>query len=82
MNAASRAIVHERLRQVITELIAEDVGQAKREKIPLDLLIKHVASSFVVVLDWWVESESTLSPAEVDALFRQLVLPSLAAALD
>jgi hypothetical protein len=31
------------------------------------------------VLNWWVERRGTLAPAQVDALFRALILPSLAA---
>jgi len=35
----------------------------------------------VLVLNWWVESDSPLSAADADALFRALVEPSLAEAL-
>jgi AcrR family transcriptional regulator len=90
MGIRSRAIVHERLREVIAERVAEEVRSALREtarrappdRVAPDLLVQHVTSTFVVVLNWWVESRSKLSPAEVDAVFRGLVLPALAAALD
>jgi hypothetical protein len=45
--------------------------------LPTDLLARHVASTFVLVLNWWVETDSTLPAAEVDALFRRLVVPTL-----
>jgi hypothetical protein len=38
-----------------------------------------VASTFILVLNWWVEESSPLAPKEVDAVFRALVLPTLAA---
>lgn len=88
MGVRSRAILHERLRRVIAELVAEDVRkhvQGRRPApgpLPPDLLVQYVTSSFVLVLDWWVDSGSTLSPADVNALFRALVQPSLIAALD
>jgi hypothetical protein len=47
--------------------------------MPTHLLAQHVASTFVLVLDWWVESDAPLTPAEVDARFRALVVPALAA---
>jgi len=33
------------------------------------------------VLNWWVESRSPLPPREVNALFRALAQPTLAAAI-
>jgi hypothetical protein len=41
-----------------------------------------LTSTFITVLNWWVESGGKLSPAEVDEIFRNLVLPNLVAALD
>jgi AcrR family transcriptional regulator len=79
--AAGWAVVHERLRQVLGDRIAAETAVAS-SRIPADLLVRYVTSNFIVVLDWWVESRSPLSPAEVDALFRALVLPTLTAALD
>lgn len=42
---------------------------------------EDIASTFVLVLNWWVESDNPLSAREVDGLFRELVEPSLARAL-
>jgi len=74
-----RAILHEHLRQVLVKLIS---GQAKKDPqatrkthglIPEDLFVQYVASTFVLVLNWWVERKVELAPAQVDALFRALV---------
>jgi AcrR family transcriptional regulator len=89
MGHRSRTIVHERLRKVLVEHLAEEVAKgatgARRPasgRVPGDLLVQHVASTFVTVLNWWVDSGGKLLAAEVDERFRALVLPSLAAALD
>jgi AcrR family transcriptional regulator len=85
MGTRGRAILHERLRKVLAELVADDVGrdlQSHRKaagKIPSDLLAQYLASTFVLVLNWWVESRSRLPPTEVNDLFRALVLPTRAA---
>jgi hypothetical protein len=50
--------------------------------VPAELLIRYVTSTFTTVLDWWVDSDSALGPADVDAWFRALVAPALARALD
>jgi len=47
----------------------------------LELLVRWIASTFVLVLNWWVESDSPLPPREADNLFRGLIEPSLAEAL-
>lgn len=85
MGAKGRALIHEHLRGVIAERIADDLkgsfwGQRKAAAtIPTDVLVQYVATTFILVLNWWVESESPLRPKEVNDVFRALVLPTLAA---
>jgi AcrR family transcriptional regulator len=86
MGPRSRALVHERLRQVLAERVAKEVGSVARRptsaRVPAELVVKLVTSTFVVVLDWWVERGGKMAAEEVDEVFRALVLPSLAAAID
>jgi AcrR family transcriptional regulator len=87
MGARGRAIIHEHLRKVLAELIADDVRkqvQGRRKaagEIRSDLLVQYVASTFILVLNWWVENRSPLPPKEVNDLFRALIVPTLAATL-
>jgi AcrR family transcriptional regulator len=87
MGAKGRAIIHGHLQKVLAELIADDVKkdlQTRRKRanqLPPDLLVQYVASTFILVMSWWVE-ESRLPPNEVNELFRALVLPTLAASLE
>lgn len=77
--------VHERLQAPIAELIASEAGTELRgratRRAPPDLLIRWIASTFVLVLNWWVESDSPFPAREVDGFFRALVEPSLADAV-
>ena len=88
MGTRGRAIIHQHLRKVLAELIADDVGkplQGRRKtagQVPSDLLVQYLASTFVLVLDWWAQSDSPLSPKELDQLFRALTIPILSACLD
>ncbi len=88
MGIRDRAIIHAHLREALAELIADDVRkdlQARRNaerRIPPELLIRYMASTFVLTLNWWVESRSPLSPKEVDEFFRMLTLPAVAANLE
>jgi AcrR family transcriptional regulator len=80
-----RAIMHEHLQLVVGELIADQVKkhiQSRRKspgRMPPDLFVQYVASTFILVLNWWVETRSPLPPKEVNDLFRTLILPTVAA---
>jgi AcrR family transcriptional regulator len=83
-----RAIIHEHLQTALAELIADDVKknfQSRRKtaaQIPSDIVVQYVASTFILVLNWWVENKNPLHPKEVNDLFRVLILPTLAATLE
>jgi AcrR family transcriptional regulator len=83
-----RAILHRKLQNVLAEMIAEDVANSFRGRrktagrIPQDLLVQYVASTFILVLNWWVESRSPLPAKEVNDLFRALILSILASTSD
>ena len=42
------------------------------------LAVEFVAGAFMAVLTWWLDQGAALAPAEVDAIFRRLVLEGLA----
>jgi AcrR family transcriptional regulator len=82
MTREGRLVMHEHLRDVLTNLIADDLVRLTRirrttQPVPIELIARHVATAFVLVLNWWVESNERLTPGEVDAHFRSLVLPAL-----
>ena len=78
-----RAAMHSHLRSVLADLIAAEIedglGCGGAGAAPQDLLIQYVASTFILVLDWWIEHPSRLTPAEINGKFRALVLPALEA---
>jgi AcrR family transcriptional regulator len=88
MGARGRAVIHEHLKKVLAGLIAEDLAKCLHGRrksagqIPSDLVVQYVASTFVLVLNWWVESNSALRPREVNELFRALTIPTLSASSD
>jgi AcrR family transcriptional regulator len=83
-----RAIIHEHLQKVLTELIAEDIKKNPRNRrisagqVPTDIAVQYVASTFILVLNWWLENRSPLDPKGVNDVFRALILPTLAAILE
>ena len=83
MAGRSRDVIHQRLRKVLADLIVEDIrkdfqgGRKKMRQISPDLLAQYLTSTFILVLNWWVEC-SPLPPEEANDVFRALVLPTLA----
>jgi AcrR family transcriptional regulator len=83
MKHEGRVIMHKHMQDVLTNLIADELamtplGKSKIE-MPPRLVAQHVASTFVLVLNSWVENNTPLTPAEVDARFRAFIVPTLAA---
>jgi AcrR family transcriptional regulator len=84
MGKRGRAILHEHLRQVLAESIMQDIGngsprqKARHGQVSRELLAQYLASTFVLVLHWWLDCRNAVSPAQADEVFRALVLPALA----
>jgi AcrR family transcriptional regulator len=86
VGARGRAILHEHLRRVLAGVIADvakkDFRTARKgapRQIPTDLLSEHIASTFVLVLNWWLARKMFVAPKEINDVFHRLILPSLAA---
>jgi AcrR family transcriptional regulator len=81
MDPEGRRALHEHLQQAIPPLIENEVGRSRRgssDHTPLELLASWIAATFVLVLDWWVESDPLLPARDADRVFRALVRPALA----
>jgi AcrR family transcriptional regulator len=80
-----RTILHEHLRRVLSELIEEmmkkdfRMGRHSARQIPPEVVSAYLASTFVLVLNWWLDNRMRLQPREIDDVFRRLTLPTLVA---
>jgi AcrR family transcriptional regulator len=84
MGTRGRAILHDHLRKVLAELVADAIrkdvrGRRQARRIPQNLVAEYVASTFGLVLNWWLDSKNPLPPEDINDLFRALVLPTLSA---
>ena len=85
MDRRGRATIHQHLRTLLAGEIADDVRALVRsdraaDVVPTDLLVEYVVTTFILVLEWWDDSGSTLSAEQVDDVFQTLVAPALALA--
>jgi AcrR family transcriptional regulator len=83
-----RAILHGHLRRILPEWIVQTaqgdgslvLSRSRRSPLVPELLAQHIASTFVLVLHWWLDHASGTPSAEADKLFRALVMPVLRSA--
>lgn len=70
------------IRHVLADVVREDLADTWAENAPpRDLAVQFVVSTFLTVLDWLLQRQPKVGPAEADVLFRRLVMGGLGAAL-
>jgi AcrR family transcriptional regulator len=80
--------LHERLRPALVEMIAAKLATLTpspalvRPALPLDLVAQHLASTFLLTLEWWIGLPDPLPAREVDEVFRRLARPVLEVSLE
>ena len=92
MSHRGRTVVHDHLRRVLHEHLREEWRREPSHRIahavPGDLLLEYVVGTFILVLNWWVDTtgrpdvvrsgdDRQLSALEIDELFLSLVTPTL-----
>lgn len=81
-----RAILHEHLRHILADWIAKAMAEdfqlrrSRRAPVAPELLAQHIASTFILILHWWLDHNDTASPAQANELFRALIMPVLESA--
>ena len=78
-------IVSQRLEEILVQLMQEEARVLFKRRVssdvPFELFIHYLGATFMTVLTWWFNFGRPLPPEEINALFRELVLPTLAAHL-
>ena len=75
-------IVRQSIQEIIGSLIEREFkAEFQKRKnndsaIPFDLFVNYLASTFMSVASWWLESKNPLAPAAVNNIYRALVTPS------
>lgn len=79
-------IVRQHMEDMIIQLIKEEARPLFKKKsvseIPFELFSYFLGSTFMSVITWWLNHRNPLPPKEINVLFRELVVPGLAAHLN
>jgi AcrR family transcriptional regulator len=76
------------LQQQLSQVVARNLGvratvsPGRPPAVPLPILADFVAGTFLTLLRCWLEGNDAYTPEQVDAMFQQMVLPGVRAALD
>ncbi|MCA9678658.1 MAG: TetR/AcrR family transcriptional regulator [Myxococcales bacterium] len=74
--------VSEELHRMLAELVRVALGGkatvAKRRPAPEEAIAEVVVGAFMALLRWWLERDSAMTAAEVEATFTRQLLPGLA----
>lgn len=69
------AIAVAEIRRILSEMVKNELSDVEEdEAVPNEIRIPFVVGAFLTMLMWWLEQRPRLSPFQVDAMFRRLVL--------
>jgi len=84
LGPGAEGVVRRHLHSVLTEVVGREIEtqlplrrQAKCF-VSTELLTHFLVSTYISTLNWWITSKNPLTPKEIDAAYRHLVLPCLA----
>lgn len=73
-NGRGGAIMEAEIRRALSELVREELRGLDEAAVSREFVVQFVVSAFLTAFDWWFARKPKLAPAEVDAMFRRLVL--------
>lgn len=68
------AILRDAIDHVLAGVFRASMPPDADERMPRELAVLHIVSTINATLRWWLEHRPQMSPAEAEALFRELLL--------
>jgi len=73
--------MEEMLVQIIKKEAKPIFKKGGQADVPFELFTHTVGSAFWAVMTWWLDQEAPLPPTRINAIFRDLIIPTLASKL-
>lgn len=73
-----------RLKNCWNEKLKQNFLEQATEKdltVPVDFLVNHITSSLVEMITWWIEGGMKVSPGQMEAYWKMVMMPSIRAVL-
>jgi AcrR family transcriptional regulator len=61
----------------IEKNILSIIGDTATFSIPVSVLAKFIASTFLMLLRWWFDEDMRHTPEEMDEMFQKLIMPAI-----
>lgn len=77
----SGLLVLRHMQRMIAEIVRTELEESAPQgvtSVPLEVAADFAASTFMTILAWWMDNRTPHTAAEVDAIYRSLVMPGLA----
>ena len=76
-------VVQNRIRQVLTDLVREDLEPrtGADADVPVNIAVDSVVGAYLAILNHWVDDNEPRPPRDMDLTFRRLVIPGVVASL-
>jgi AcrR family transcriptional regulator len=68
--------------RLVEQNLRSQAGEDVPLAVPLSVVGKFVASTFLMLLRWWFEEDLRHSPEQMDEMFQKLVMPSVHAVIE
>lgn len=85
IGGAGWTIVRQQLEGMLVDLMKDEVrnlfNKRSASDVPVKLFVHFLGSNFMSVMTWWLNHADPVPPAEINAMFRELILPTLEANL-
>jgi AcrR family transcriptional regulator len=63
--------------KIIEQNIRSMIGDTVASSVPLSVVAKFVASTFLMLLRWWFDEDMQHTPEQMDEMFQKLVMPGI-----
>ena len=63
--------------KIIEQNIRSMIGDVVASSVPLPVVAKFVASTFLMLLRWWFDEDMQHTPEQMDEMFQKLVMPGI-----
>ena len=76
------AVASREIRRILTELVQEELSAVRRDgAMSRELTVEFVVGSFLTVLGWWLQQKVKPTPAQVDTMFRRLIINGIGSSI-
>ncbi|MBI4789044.1 MAG: TetR/AcrR family transcriptional regulator [Chloroflexi bacterium] len=76
-----RKLLYQYISGLMKSHLEQSIPDDENMAVPREVVVHYFISSFLALLTYWLDNDMPYSPEKMDAMFQQLVMPGVKAAL-